>query len=90
MTEKQLREIMDNDSSMSMKKYEDVDRALEGFKILAKYSPKHVVQGAGHDIVWSLDIIDAIKFGITEEDAKTLCEMNWFIDDECDCFAKYV
>ena len=57
------------------------DNALEGLKIIEKYIPGKGVEGAEHDIIYSVDIDELLESGITKEDAKELRRLNWMIED---------
>ena len=76
MTEERFIELMDGDSG----KWEG-DNAYQGLQIIAKYTD-NLIQGAGHDVIWSEDIETLIEKGITEEDVKELRRLNWMIEDE--------
>lgn len=63
------------------------DNAFQGLQILSKYTDK-LIQGAGHDTIYSIDIDDVIELGITKEDVTKLSLLNWMIEE--DCFACFV
>ena len=75
MTEERFIELMAEDSG----KWEG-DNAYEGLTIIKKYTD-NLIQGAGHDIIWSEDISTLIEKGITEEDVKELRRLNWMVED---------
>lgn len=56
------------------------DNAYEGLTIIKKYTD-NLIQGAGHDVIWSEDISTLIEKGITEEDVRELRRLNWMIED---------
>jgi hypothetical protein len=56
------------------------DNAYQGLQILSKYT-NNLIQGAGHDVIWAMDIDEAIKAGITKEDVTKLALLNWMIED---------
>lgn len=64
--------------------------ALAGLKIISKYLPQKGIEGAGKDIIYSVDVDILLEAGLTKEDAELLFKMNWFIDEETDSFACYV
>ena len=57
------------------------DNAYKGLQILSKYTD-NLIQGAGHDVIYSEDIYKLIDKGITEEDIIELSKLNWMVDDE--------
>lgn len=57
------------------------DNAFIGLELIRKYMPKAGVEGAGHDVIYSVDIEDLIDAGITEEDVRYLNKINWTIED---------
>jgi len=58
----------------------DGDSAFLGFQIISKYT-KNIIQGADHDIVYSIGIDEAIELNVTDEDLTELARLNWFIND---------
>ena len=61
------------------------DNAFQGLQILAKYlDPKEheLIQGAGHDVIWSVNVEKIAEAGITEEDVLALIKLNWMVEDE--------
>jgi hypothetical protein len=84
MTNERFKELMEIDSAG---KWEG-DNAYKGFQIIAKYTD-NIVQGAGHDIIYSENIDTLIENGITEEDVIALRELNWTVYDS-DYLACYV
>ena len=67
------------------------DNAYQGLEIIRKYIPKKtVICGADHDIIYSVDVDDLIEAGITKEDAEKLRNLNWMVEEECDCMACFV
>jgi hypothetical protein len=57
----------------------DGDNAFLGLQILSKYRKKCLVEGADHDIIYSMNIEDAIELNITDEDCTELARLNWMI-----------
>jgi hypothetical protein len=57
------------------------DNAFMGLEILSKYS-KHVIHGADHDIIYSIDINEIVELNISDEDLIQLAKLNWMIYDE--------
>jgi hypothetical protein len=83
MTEERIIEIFDGDSGKW-----DGDNAYQGLQILAKYT-KYLIQGADHDIIYSVGLDEIIKAGITEEDCLELRRLNWMVEDG-ECLACFV
>ena len=77
MTREEFETIFEGDSG----KWEG-DNAYQGLQIIAKYTSS-LIQGAGHDVIWSEDIEVLIEAVITQEDAKELRRLNWMIEDDC-------
>ena len=65
------------------------DNAYQGLQILSKYTD-YLIQGAEHDIIYSEDLGKLIEMGLTKEDCIKLRDLNWMIDEECDCLACFV
>ncbi len=76
MTEERFIELMDGDSGNW-----EGDNAYQGLQIIAKYTD-NLIQGAGHDVIWSENISVLIEKGITEEDVKALRKLNWMLEDD--------
>ncbi len=57
------------------------DNAFQGLQILSKYTDK-LIQGAGHDVIYSVDVDEIIELGITKDDVDKLATLNWMISDE--------
>ena len=77
----EFQKIMDDDTIETIFP-KNKDNALMGLKIIEKYLPESGIEGAGHDIIYSVDVDKLIEAGITEEDAKKLKEINWMIQDD--------
>ena len=75
MTEERFIELMEVNSG----KWEG-DNAYEGLTIIKKYTD-NLIQGAGHDVIWSENISILIEKGITEDDVKELRRLNWMVED---------
>jgi hypothetical protein len=61
------------------------DNAIQGLKIIEKYidpQKTDLIQGAEHDIIWSVGIDKLIEAGITEQDAEKLRDLNWMVEDD--------
>lgn len=85
MKREELEKIFENEETEW-----DGDNVLQGLNILAKYTKNCVLGSAEHDIIYSIDVDEALENGITKEDADTLRKINWMIDDDFDCFACFV
>ena len=80
MKEERFIEILEGDSKFP-KGLKGDDNAFLGLLIIRKYLPKSGIEGAGHDVIWSVDIDEIIEAGITEEDARKLRDLNWMIEE---------
>lgn len=58
------------------------DNAFQGLQILSKYTD-NLIQGAGHDKIYSVELDEIIELGITKEDITKLSLLNWMIDEDC-------
>ncbi len=87
MNRERFDEIMDADSTR-LRDYKKC-RILLGLNIIAKYLPNSGVGDAQHDIIYAADVDELLEAGLTEFDAIELCNMNWIIDEEGDCLAKF-
>jgi hypothetical protein len=58
------------------------DNAFQGLQILSKYTD-NLIQGAGHDVICSVDVDKIIELGITKEDITKLSLLNWMIEEDC-------
>ena len=54
---------------------------FSGLEIIRKYIPGAGIEGADHDIVYSVDIDKLVEAGITEEDTMKLRGLNWMVED---------
>ena len=82
MTEEELIDIL---KSEDIKTNWTGDNALQGLLIIAKYidqKKRDLICGAGHDIIYSVDVDEIIKAGITKEDAIELRKLNWMTQDD--------
>lgn len=67
------------------------DNAMQGLDIIRKYLPDEtLICGADHDIIYSVDVNDLVFAGITKEDATKLKNLNWMVEEECECMACFV
>lgn len=53
----------------------------QGLLIIQKYIPSKGIEGAGKDIVYSVDIDDLVDAGITKEDSIKLRKLNWMVEN---------
>jgi len=53
-----------------------------GLKIITKYCPSEGIEGADHDIIYSVGVESLVDAGISEEDVKQLARLNWMIQNE--------
>lgn len=79
---KRFEEIMKDSTIGIIFREGDKDQTLIGLNIIAKYLPESGIEGADHDIIYSVDCINLVEAGITEEDTIKLREMNWMIKDD--------
>lgn len=78
MNEEQFNAIFDDDKFVMT----EGDDALNGLQIIAKYFPnKTVLQGANHDIIYSVNVWEIVEAGITEEDTLELRLLGWHLED---------
>jgi hypothetical protein len=80
MTEEEFIQIFEGDSDNW-----EGDNAFQGLQIIAKYidPAKHIIiDGAGHDELWSVDISKIIEAGITRDDVVALRKLNWSLNDD--------
>jgi hypothetical protein len=87
MKREQFEKIMNGESDLNA--YEE-DNALLGLKIIAKYLPRHGIEGAENDTIYSVSVDKLLKAGLTETDAIELNKLNWMIDERRDCLACFV
>jgi hypothetical protein len=79
MDKERFLEILDdsgNDVVMSG------DSVFDGLTIVSKYiTNKSLIQGADHDIIYSVGINELVNSNITEDDVINLRKMNWIVMD---------
>ena len=56
--------------------------AVKGLLIIQKYLPLKGIEAANHDVIYSANVADLIKAGITEDDAIELRRQNWMTEDD--------
>jgi hypothetical protein len=79
MERKVFEEIMGGNGSVKDMSMDD--NAFLGLQIIRKYCPTKGIQGADHDVIYSVGVDELIEAGITEEDAHNLRNLNWMIED---------
>ena len=87
MTEDRFRELMEKESD---KDTSNLARIFAGLVIISKYLPGKDLTGADHDIIYSVEVLELVEAGITEEEVVMLRDLHWMIDDDCECLAHYV
>lgn len=87
MTIERFTELMDGESDYS--KHKDKCRVTAGLIIITKYTGVFGIEGAEHDIVYSVDTERITATDITEEEVITLRELGWFIDEKVDSLAHF-
>lgn len=80
MNRERFEEIMDGESKLE--NYDD-DNAFLGLQIIRRYLPKNGIEGAQHDIIYSVDADKLIEAGLIEGDATELRNLNWMISEDC-------
>lgn len=81
ITQEEIKQIFNDVTS----KWEG-DNAFQGLQILSKYTD-NLIQGAEHDVIYSVDVDEIIELGITKEDVTKLSLLNWMIkEDSLACF----
>jgi len=82
MLDRELFEtIMEDDDLADLGRCEGCN-ALAGLNLIARYMPKAGIEGADHDIIYSVDVDELLGSGLTEQDARKLRELNWMIYDD--------
>ena len=95
MTEEEFRYIFDESSEyseISGSRLRDENRcnAISGLIIIQAYCQDKGIEGAGHEITYSVDVEELVNSGISRSDAIELLKLNWMIDSDTDCMACYV
>jgi len=79
MTVDELRTILDEDHAGRW----EGDNALQGLKVISEYFPnKTVLEGADHDIIYSVSAEDLLEAGLTEPHAWELSRLNWMLYED--------
>ena len=77
MNKERFIEIMSEDlKTEKFIEYEGCN-VLYGLLIINKYLPKRGIEGASHDVIYSVDVDELVEAGITEDEVVDLREMNW-------------
>ncbi len=82
MNREEFISIMSDDDKGGSLLSEAGDNALKGLLIISKYLPKKGIEGADHDIIYSVGVDEIIEAGITIEDTEMLRDQNWMVEDE--------
>lgn len=88
MTRERLEELFDTTENNHKG-----DGAFKGLMILAQYfdtSKTDIITAAEHDEIYSVDVDDLLKSGISELDVKSLAKYGWGIDSETDSLYHFV
>jgi len=80
LNEEQFVEIINDKKAYDREDYKGKNGILIGLQIVEKYLPNDGIE-ADHDIVFSADVKDLIKAGITIEDVESLNHHGWFVGD---------
>ena len=75
-------EILNDDDLGGSKLSDEGCATMKGLKIIEKYIPGAGIEGAGHDVIYSVDVDKLIEAGITEEDTEELRALNWMVEEE--------
>lgn len=86
MTEERFLEIMES----NIADIPEECNVFLGLKIITKYCPKDGIEGASHDVVFSVSVDKLLKAGITEDDVIELRKLNWMIDEYNEGLACFV
>ena len=87
ITAKEFRKIMKRDSNFSNV---DDDNAFLGLEIIRKYCPKSGIDGAEHDIIYSVGVNELLNAHITKKDAEKLKQLNWMLEESGNFLAHFV
>ena len=81
MTEEEFIDIMEDEEKGGrlLKDLKD-DNAVMGLMIIRKYLPNKGIEGAEHDVVFSVSVEEIVEAGITKKDTEMLRDLNWMID----------
>jgi hypothetical protein len=80
---KRFLEIMNDDEAGGEKMFAEKGcNAVKGLLILQKYLPLSGIEGANHDVIYSVSVEKIVEAGITEEDAVELRAQNWMAEDD--------
>jgi hypothetical protein len=77
MTKEKFIEIMKDDMDCDW----EGCNVFSGLKIITKYCPKRGIEGAEHDMIYSVSIEELIDAGIIEEDVIELKKLNWMVEE---------
>ena len=70
MEEERFKEIMDDEDIGGVGMFaEEGCNAVKGLLIIKKYLPLKGIEGANHDIIYSISVESIVEAGITEDDA---------------------
>lgn len=74
-------EIFENDDIESELSIFKGCNAIEGLNIIKKYMPTKGIEGASHDVIYSVNVDDLVSAGVSLSDALMLKKLNWMIED---------
>ncbi|MCK5416474.1 hypothetical protein KAI92_03545 [Candidatus Parcubacteria bacterium] len=95
MERKRLKKIMDNndldmyDLGIYGLNTHSKNAVPLGLKIITKYLPEHDTETAD-DTVYSVNTDELLEAGVTEDDAVTLSDLNWKMDEDTNCITHSV
>lgn len=92
-----LNEIKEFEKINKFEKFFDEDKffdvesngVVKGLQIMQKYIPSADIEGAEHDLIYSVSVKELVKAGITEDDVVKLRNLGWHIHGG-EYMAKYV
>jgi len=76
MTREEFIEIMRGNSDLLSI---NDDNAFLGLQLIRKYIPKCGIEGAEHDVIYSVDVNQLLDADITKEDVEELRRLNWMV-----------
>jgi len=75
LTEEKVLELFENDEGVTW----EGDNCYQGLQIIAKCTD-NVIQGAGHDTLYSENVDTLIEAGMKKEEFEQLRKLNWMIE----------
>jgi len=82
VTEARFIQVMNDDDLGGQGLSEKGCNAIKGLLIVQKYLPDRGIEGANHDVIYSVGIEALVEAGITEADVVELRHQNWMLEDD--------